>query len=597
MAARKVRALPSLNARGTRPYRSMRFRPSDISFEAEMLEYARRLSDTDRRLLLDRLEGSDPTPGSGPNKSGPAGSAAEESVENSEEGLLDAVEKLVERLEGGAFFKGWGWDPDIQDERAWGDESWAPKVDAALTRLDAAFFEGRRVVAAVGYGRVLSVFRHSDEAGIFCGPRPAQDMVKAELGDALARYLRAIYDTVPLEERVERLARALDELDGIGAPIGLQAMRDAAPEPMADFGLFLKKWTAALEAGVEDERARAHPFCWETRASQLLREARALAQGLGGLARLAREDGREQAARYRDWVAALLGLGRLDEALNAAREGWRRVEDAEDRADLAEVVAALASARGEDRLALEARRDAFRVAPSAARLLAYAGEGAPRERALRARMKKEQTEGKAQLSDELAALLTLLGGDLEGALERVEEAKVLGWSDPGHPGLSVTPFILIWCSGLSMPVRDTNLARFWTGLETRLAGPKRGGLARRIIARSGPAPAEAGGAGAFFEARLRAWRRIRGARLALLERLRGLVRRRTEAIVTKPYRGAYERACALIVALAEAQVLAHERAAARDWIEEWRRRFPRHRAFQRILSELIEGSAVMPGEA
>lgn len=77
-----------------------------------VLVYAERLNSGERDAFLARFP--------------PAGETAEaEARQSTGSTLLQDVDQFVERLSSGEYVDGWGWDPDIYDERAFGDESWA----------------------------------------------------------------------------------------------------------------------------------------------------------------------------------------------------------------------------------------------------------------------------------------------------------------------------------------------------------------------------------------------------------------------------------------------------------------------------------------
>lgn len=61
-------------------------------------------------------------------------------------------------------------------------------------------------------------------------------------------------------------------------------------------------------------------------AGALLAEATERHRGVDGLADLARTPGPRRAEVYRDWVDALAGAGRADDAEQAAREALRTLD-------------------------------------------------------------------------------------------------------------------------------------------------------------------------------------------------------------------------------------------------------------------------------
>jgi hypothetical protein len=49
-------------------------------------------------------------------------------AEPGDDSLLPDVADLVERLREGEYFDAWGWDDELHEERAWGDESWVEEM-------------------------------------------------------------------------------------------------------------------------------------------------------------------------------------------------------------------------------------------------------------------------------------------------------------------------------------------------------------------------------------------------------------------------------------------------------------------------------------
>ena len=96
--------------------------------------------------------------------------------------LLAEIDAFVERLRAGSYVDGWGWDPEIYEERAFGDESWAEEMDDLFAAANAAFLDGDLQLAREGLGRLLGAFDLEGEAQAFCGPDSPQRMVSVDVG-------------------------------------------------------------------------------------------------------------------------------------------------------------------------------------------------------------------------------------------------------------------------------------------------------------------------------------------------------------------------------------------------------------------------------
>ncbi|MDF1665745.1 MAG: hypothetical protein P1V97_28560 [Planctomycetota bacterium] len=583
---------------GPKRYRSKRQAGSEIAIEAQLLDYARRLTDEQQKQLLERIEAL------AKDIQSPTAEELGASIEDEKPSqLFNDVEDFVRRLEAGDYFDGWGWDPRIGEERAWGDESWAQEMDEILERISHCFQSGPPAVAGECYSRVLGTFLMGDEAGIFCGPEPAERMLDSDLNLVRARYFRCVYEQTALSKRAQRLFVIMDELDGIGtATIGLQAVMDSKSSRLPDYEDFLPLWIDFLKSREQERSHRPSLFQWERHSQWLLREALQLAKGVDGLAELARERGPGNPEAYHQWIAALIREDNLKKAAFAAREASERIENAEERAAMGEVWAELSVRLSHPRDVLNARRLAFRASPSTRRLLEYCSEGEPAQNTMRQRLKAEleyaETCEKAP-SPRLMAVLDLLLGQVELALESLEDSSVIGWSRKDHPGHISFPALLIVGTN-SIPKSESVMARLWSQLDTILSLKDEDELPSAAIFRAcglTPPSKTPSSFRALLEPILERLRLSAKRRAELLEGLKRITLRRVQSIVENRFRGAYERASLVTVACAEAFFLAGDEEAGLELLKVTRQDFPRHRAFHKELSELQNDSPLLPNVA
>jgi hypothetical protein len=580
---------------GPRRYRSMRNSDSDIVIEAQLLDYARRLSREQQQELMQRLDEV---------ASGMKGELAGQKAKQNHSNLLNEVEDFVRHLEAGDYFEGWGWDARIQEERAWGDESWARDMDELFKRVNSCFLSGPRALAGECYSRMLRTFLVGDEAGIFCGAEPAERMLDSDLNVLRARYFRCIYEQTPLSKRAEQLFLAFEEFDGVGtSTLGLQAIMDVDKTQLSEFKSFLAQWIEFLRSREQECSRRPSLFEWERPGQWLLREAVQLERGAEGLADLARERGALNAEAYHQWISALMRERQFKRASFAAREASERVEDGEDRACMAEIWAELSCRNGGRREVLGARRRAFRASPNARRLLEYCAEGGPGQKALRARIKTELDY--AEICEKpptprLMAVLDLLLGNLDLALQSLEDSSMLGWSNKDHPGHIAFPALLLVSTGMIQPESESVLARLWSQLDGVLS--LRGGEpdpSQEVFSACAVAQANkiALSCRALLEPALRRVRVSKERRRDLLSGLQRVTLRRVHDIVENRFRGAYERASLVSIACAEAFFMVEEKSSGLELLKIIRQDFPRHRAFHKELSDLQNDSPVLPNFA
>ena len=64
----------------------------------------------------------------------------------------------------------------------------------------------------------------------------------SDLDEAKARYLRALYETLPVRERPAALLQALRDLVPVGGRVGLAEIIGARRAPLPDRSRFLAHW-------------------------------------------------------------------------------------------------------------------------------------------------------------------------------------------------------------------------------------------------------------------------------------------------------------------------------------------------------------------
>lgn len=494
--------------------------------------------------------------------------------------LLDEIDAFVAGVAAGDYFEGFGWDPEVRDQRSFGDESWVWEFDDYFSQAQDAFLAGRLSLARAAYRRLFDAFELDEEVGTFCGPEPAPDMVQVDLPEAQARYLRAVYETTTADDRAAVLAEEWFDLLhlGAGAEVSLAAVRESRRQDLPQLERFLPAWITQLRSsGREGPQVR-----------KLLTEATELHGGFDGLADLARRGGPDRADLYLDWVRALRSAGRRTDAKNAAHEALDALKgDGSAWAHIAEELADLT--RGDAAQVTAARRLAWRASPSQARLLAL-HRAATHATEARELMAKELAALEASgtlgtLNGGLRAALMLLAGWTEGAAKLLDEPTD---HSAGRPARHVlVPYLLAsgcagpqhpeWPSmrlaGLLATVDNANLWGWWTGVD----------LPDRDRSSDDDTPSLAG----LLVEQIRTetddeqmlWKRLDAA-LRDVDRL-------VDAIVSGKVRGQYARAARLLTCCAEALTVADGADAGTALVGRWRARYPRHSAFQRELDGAI----------
>jgi hypothetical protein len=107
-------------------------------------------------------------------------------------------------------------------------------MDDLLSGAETAFLDRNLDLARVAYGPLLKAFERHAEG--FCGPEEPEHMLSTDVSEAKARYLRAVYETTPLSDRLAcellllagRIGSAVDCLSA-AAPLGWQARNHPGP--------------------------------------------------------------------------------------------------------------------------------------------------------------------------------------------------------------------------------------------------------------------------------------------------------------------------------------------------------------------------------
>jgi hypothetical protein len=494
--------------------------------------------------------------------------------------LLADIDAFIDRVRSGAFFEGWGWDDELHEERAWGDESWVAKMDDLFATAADAFLAGDLALAKDAYGRLLGAFDLDQEVGTFCGSESASDMVATDVPEAAARYLRAVYETTPLPERAE----ALYDRCHLAPGMSLHTIAGTRRSGLPGLDDFLPAWIEVLTEETNGYQARDR--------QRLLTEATVWHAGTDGLATVARRPGDHQPTAYLDWIDALTGDGRIADAAAAAREamtgtGW----PGERSAEVADRLGALSTRLGDPQAALDAHRTAWRTHANRDRLLTLVA--AADAAGQRAGVLAAEADLVAATPDRLGCELLLLADRTDTAVTALAASDPLGWSDPDHPGPVVWPYLVAAAVAPAVPAAGTQLGQQFAAIDTTdrwygstavdlpddepdeppVAPARLSVLLARHIAEHPGSPRQ---------------------RQQWLDVTRGVVDQRVDAVVSNKHRGAYQRVAVLAVAYAEALALAGDQAAAAAFLTGTRGRYPRHVAFRDELDRATAASPLLP---
>jgi hypothetical protein len=503
--------------------------------------------------------------------------------------LLADIEDLAAEVE--AAMKD---PPEPEEHYEWGgydeeedDDPYAEFVEplvALFDRAQAAFDYRDQQLAREAYTALFAILGQQDDYGRGIMPT---DLTGVDISEAWARYLRAVYETEPTDQRPETLLTEMLEVRTwvAGARPKLDDLIQISPAPLPDRDEFLADWIAFLRRQPGEE------------ADTWLREAIRLAHGTAGLEALARGEGKQRPRAYLDWFTALAQEGKHHEVLAAAQEAFDVLPaDLPIHAAIADHLCAAAEKLNEPTLVRAGRWEGFTAKPTLPRLLDLweaAAPGDDRAALMRHALRRLQDylahppsrdavgwrgddlELPALPSKAALAHACLLAGDLDAAHTLAAREPVLGWSNSENTQGLVLPFFLGLVSGRSFATLPPNLAQLWqAGLQS---GYMTGGAGESVVQRLqriyavGPVAAT--------------W--SHNTQEVFLAWCLDMARQRVENIVSNQRRGSYGKAATLTVACTEALRLHGNASGGNAFLEAVRTRFPRHSAFQAQLRAAI----------
>jgi hypothetical protein len=491
------------------------------------------------------------------------------------------------------------WGDHYDDEDSLGPyEKFVEPLTALFDRTEAVFDFGNLKLARAAYQKLFDVFTLQDDYGRGVS---AHDLTNVDIGEARARYLRAVYETESPARRpkvlFERMQQARSWLGGPHAIPSLSLRMtllddiiQISTKPLPDREHFFEDWIAFLREQSGDD------------ADAWLREAIRLSRGTPGLEELARTEGKKRPRAYLDWFTALESEGKHREVLIAAQEALQKLPaKLPIRAAVADHLCDAAAKLNETDALRAARWEAFLVAPilerlldlweatptdERTRLMSQAAEHAKRHIAHPPRYKDKFEEAEwdaddieepAWINRSVLAHAYLLAENWDAAHELAAREKVLGWSSSESAQGLVVPCFLVLLSGKQPSTLPPSLKRLWElALDLSsgfshwdASGNKKHGTPQRLA----HAYAERLGVASLSAAQ----------QTEFLAWCLNVANKRVNTIVGEQHRGSYGKAAMLIVACAEVLRARGDGKAANAIIEDARNRFPRHRAFQSEL--------------
>jgi len=509
--------------------------------------------------------------------------------------IADLTHDLKTEMERAEYWEErYAWDEYYDEEDSLGpyEEFVEPLIDL-FDRTDAVFDYGNLALARAAYQKLFAVLELEDDYGRGIS---AEDLYSVDIGEACARYLRAVYETEPPAHRPQVLFEQMRQVQSWFArarPM-LEDTIEISPKPLPDQDQFLADWIAFLRGQSGGD------------ADGWLREAIRLSQGTRGLEELARAEGKKRPRAYLDWLAALEQEGKYREAFAVAQEALQILPDRLPiRAAIADHLCTAATKLNQTDTLRAGRWEAFVAKPTLARLLDLwevvpAGEERTRlmQRAAQyvkdylAHLSSRQEAGTwwgeddlerpAWISKSVLAHAYLLAEEWDAARQLAAREKVLGWSSSDNPQGLVISFFLVLLSDKRSDTLPLNLTQLWQwGLQNSIGFGYWGGTGEEdsTLKRLESAYAD----------RLSTTSLSHGQQEQVLSWCLDVAQQRVNAIVGNQHRRSYPKAAVLIAACAEVLRLRGKGKEAGMLLDDVRNRFPRHRAFQAELKAAVQG--------
>lgn len=445
--------------------------------------------------------------------------------------------------------------------------------------------DGDDALAVQAYRALFGFFEITDEYG---NNFSAHNFLP-DIQESFLRYLHACYQLTPAAERATLLWGEIQQLQHWLWPtrwFSLEGLENVSRRPLPDLEDFLEDWIALLAE--KQPRGGTSEEAW-------LREAIRRRYGLEGIIRLAREKGDRYPLAYLDWFEALRQAGDFAALLREAEQALQRIPPKQrQRAAVADFLAEAAQHQGEEAHFHQARRAALVSEPTLKRLLDL-WEALPQaERTAEMRSVAQHIAEELQQRGEpssfyfgdesvrpisptptLYLYALILGQQWEKALQLGQKGKPLGWSSVSRPQGIFTTVALMLLGNFSPTRLSPGMRRLWEtiwspgweDISTRGDDEERSRLERAL------------------EETLAETQLSPGFEQTLLDQCLRIATARIEAIVGGQHRKSYHKAAALLVACGE--MITARGGDGENFIATWRQAFPRHRAFQQAVEDVL----------
>lgn len=507
-----------------------------------------------------------------------------EEVISNEDTLMDEIESFAQRVENGEYCDGWGWDDAIQEERDWGDESWAEEMDEFFLQARKLLLRGKYKLAEAAYIRLFDILEMGWEPGHLPGDPDYSNMLKTDIDEQVALFLRSVYMNSASKERPASLYRSMNEYGYLAHGIKLKNIMDALDSVLPNFDAFLTNWIEYLKSESQ------------INVSELLREAVFIKGGIPAISEFARQYAAKYPKAYLDWIADLEMEDDKDSVIQVAREGLSRIpRDYAVRAKIAEAISRIGERLNDNELKLEGYRESFYSDPSIGYLLdLYISaiecacfeeiQDEAEQRVMELQGKGRIPESNYHNREQSASFATegvlfntlLLSGKYEKVFEMCKGKGPLGWSSSENPKPLFVTFMMAVLSKEGM--HSKILCKQWEDAIKNTSDNANKEYIEKYLKVTD-----------FIKKSIKL---TKEQEEFYLKWCRDEIGHRVDAIVSNQHRGSYHKAAGLLVAMAEVLANREEKQEGMDFIERYRSKYPRHSAFKREITQALQASGL-----
>ena len=555
-----------------------------------ILEHAKMLESAERQVYLDIFVSSRIGKG-------------EKKPRRDEKALLDEISSFGKRVENYEYSYGWGWDPEIRDERVWGDESWLYEFDKLVEEIDEFYEAGNSAFARKAYEKLLNIYY----GGLQEGQLPGYDhgrMMKTDFEEVSLRYLRSVYLTEKPRSRPNAIFGTISNTYN-SSLYTIRGMVNVSLEDLPELNRFGEEWIAYLKKQEGDATV-----------TRLLKEAVSLFEGPKGLEALAREMGQQFPGAFVEWLEVLRKKEKYEEMVDAAMLGLRSLPDnLAIRARIADYLLDAARRLERSDLADSSLKEALHASPSLSRLLDLLDSAQNEKQRMtlidNALSRFDEVNGRIAPSKGLSWISSrspdlkencvphnleiychLLKGDYPKVETLMTKSEPLGWSYGGTLNALAVPFFLyaFWNQEKRL---SANMADLWHGATDTSTGS---------LPRWGNGfydedeDVESEDLGSRFRRHLENSLNKHPMPREDLERCfksaEKAAKERVSAIVENKLRKSYWKAAQLILAVAETYWSRGGPAEGQRLIDHFQEKYKRHSAFRRELRTMAAKSGV-----